>query len=152
MPDRILTWADRHFDVDRVTGERTPLSQEDLAVRTAHEAGAGMPSGKVARGAAPLAVARINTGRWIVDCPFCAGAELWDEETGLFFCFSCRNAAAAGDYLRVQIPDAGVRAMVEEHLTRERPFKARNWNPGETVDDLRRQDAEARLLGLNRNG
>lgn len=132
--DHLITWADRF-------GE---MPHEELAARTAPIGDSTLPSGKIARG--PKAVARVNSGRWIVDCPFCEGAELWNPETDIFFCCSCRNADAEGAYLRVQIPDAAIRSMVEEHLVRERPLKARHWEPGETLDDLRRQDAEARLI------
>lgn len=70
--------------------------------------------------------ARVNHGRWLVDCPACKGAELASEDG--FICCSC----GAGRYTVVW-PDN--RADIETVLD-SRPVANRNWHLGETVDDL----------------
>lgn len=96
------------------------------------------------------AIARVEHGRWIVDCPFCRGAEFFNATSGLFFCCGCRNAQVDNSYLAVLAPDAKTRAEIAlvlcEDVDRD---EWRNWNPTETVDDLRRQaeDAKRRLRG-----
>jgi hypothetical protein len=107
-----------------------------------------LPSGHVAD--VPPIEARVNGGWWIADCPFadCAGAELVNLETGLFFCCGCRNAAVDHAYVRVRTPDAGARALIERQLAKRPHARHRHWHPGETIADLKRQDAEAKAAGL----
>lgn len=83
--------------------------------------------------------ARVNHGRWIVDCPDpdCGGAELVSPEERVFFCCECRNRRARHALLPVVFPKPGVRADIETYL-RARPNEAnQNWKPGETVVQLR---------------
>lgn len=75
--------------------------------------------------------ARINQGRWIVDCPVdgCAEASLVFDADPRFVCVTC----GAGPFL-VMLPAEreGIEAALDE-----RPAVNRNWHPGETVGDLR---------------
>lgn len=79
--------------------------------------------------------ARVNHGRWIVDCPTegCVGAEL-ASEVRPFVCISC----TAGPYVIVW-PDE--RAEIEA-LLEPRPTEAQNWEPGETVEFLQAENDE----------
>lgn len=52
--------------------------------------------------------AEINYGRWVVRCPFCAGAEMGDPEDKRFFCLSCYNEKAGGKWLKVKFPEGEV--------------------------------------------
>lgn len=82
--------------------------------------------------------ARIDTGRWIVDCPDCRSAEyLWPDEP-VFFCTNCFNASVGGRWRLVEVP--GERGAIE-HILLARPFPwNRHWRPGETTDDLRAEN------------
>lgn len=51
-------------------------------------------------------LARVEDGRLLVDCPFCAGAELVARDVP-FFCMSCGMVANAGHRMTVVCPDGG---------------------------------------------
>lgn len=108
--------------------------------------------------------ARIWQGQWIADCE-CGGASFVDPDEPIFFCFSCGNRRAGGNCRAVIFPDKDTRAEIERLLL-DRPVDdmagltdlervglarpliviegagglARNWQPGETADDLREQN------------
>lgn len=111
--------------------------------------------------AAEAVVAYVNHGRWVADCPdpACAGAELVDPAEPLFYCLSCYNAAVGGAWRPVRFPPRSARQAIEQALLERARPERRNWYPGETVEDLRRehalrQHAEAerlaRVAGLRR--
>ena len=81
--------------------------------------------------------ARVNHGRWIVDCE-CKGAEFAFEE-GLFMCQSCFNANRKHQYRRLIFPKN--RKGIEMELI-QRPEPNRNWYPGETITKLKAENAE----------
>ena len=90
--------------------------------------------------------ARINHGRWLVDCPGCNSALVVDLSELVFMCVECANAANGGAWLQVTLPRN--RKAIEAELLK-RPFgrnpadaPTRNWEPGETVADLRHENAE----------
>ncbi len=82
--------------------------------------------------------AYVNHGRWVVDCPWCSGAEFAFEE-GAFFCESCRNAGAGGKPIRALFP--ATRQAIERALD-GRPVQNRNWRPGESLQQLRAENIE----------
>ena len=84
----------------------------------------------------------VNHNRWIVRCPFppCRGVEIAARTDHRFFCCSCGNKTAGGLWLRVQWPDTA-EAIEAALLVRPDP-DTRNWELGETVDDLRAENAE----------
>ena len=79
----------------------------------------------------PPLKARVNVGRWVVDCE-CNGAELAFDE-GVFMCQSCFNAKHGHKYRQVIFPKN--RPAIERVLL-QRPEPNRNWRPGETVGQL----------------
>jgi hypothetical protein len=86
---------------------------------------------------APHAVARINHGRWIADCPFgCMGAEYVDLTNPEFFCCNCRNADVKNHLVPIDLPPIR-RANAIESLLMRRKIVNRNWHPGESLKDLR---------------
>jgi len=95
------------------------------------------PSGK--RRTRGRLLAHVNHGRWVVHCPTpgCGGAELARED-GLFFCCECRNAEVGGDYRTVAFP--GEREEIERVLKLRPAPATRNWQPGETLDDLKAEN------------
>lgn len=81
---------------------------------------------------APLA-ARVNHGRWIADCPNCAGGALTHPEWRLACCGECGCVMTHV----VFPPDLDqIAALLLRRATR--PLQ--NWAPPETVADLAREN------------
>ena len=96
----------------------------------------GVKVGPIDQGRPPQGL-EVRQGTWLAVCA-CQGAEYgWEE--GYFVCLSCFNAGAGHRILRTAFPDE--RADIESILEL-RPLPNRNWRPGETVEDLRRENAE----------
>ena len=88
----------------------------------------------------PIIQARVNHGRWIGDCPFCAGAEfVWFQTPSWFFCLSCRNEKAGGKWLPINVP---TNYQKIEKLLSIRPRQNQNWEPGETLAQIKRENKE----------
>lgn len=84
-------------------------------------------------------IPRTNQGRWIVDCPFCNGAEFaWEEN--LFICESCWNKAVGYQYIIVKLPTKRKRESIE-NLLANRPLTNQNWE-GETLEQLKQENLE----------
>ena len=91
--------------------------------------------------------ARINWGRWIVDCgsstqhpesgavTLCAAACATDPEHRVALCFLCGAV-----YERVAFPRRPVLDEIEVLLLARPWSHLRNWTPGESVKDLRREN------------
>jgi len=113
--------------------------------------------------------ARIWQGQWIADCEHCRGAAFVDPDEPVFFCFGCGNRVNNGRLRPVEFPAereeierlvlerpvddvAGLTDMERAGLARPlvyvekdgqaRPL-TRSWEPGETVEALRKQQAAA---------
>lgn len=90
-------------------------------------------------------VAYVNHGRWIAECPDCAGAQLVSELERRFWCLNCGNAAVNFAWRHVRMPQK--RTAIEAELVIRPAAKGdraitRNWLPGETVKDLQRENVE----------
>lgn len=70
--------------------------------------------------------ARIDAGRWVADCPYCAGSEVVSKTTRIFFCLSCGMADDNGRWRSVVFP--GDIAAVEATVA-GLPPKLRHWTP-----------------------
>ena len=100
---------------------------------------AGNTSGEVS--------ARINHGRWLVDCGGCNSALVVDLSELVFMCVECGNNHNDRKWLRVIIPRN--RKAIEAELLK-RPWNGRNpaeavnrnWTPGETVVALKQENTE----------
>lgn len=75
----------------------------------------------------------VNHGRWVVDCPDCAGAQLACRTDHRFMCNECGNVVIGGLWRTVDWPADSL--QIEKALL-VRPLANQNWVPGETVDDL----------------
>ena len=90
-------------------------------------------------------VAYVNHGRWVAECPDCAGAQLVSETERRFWCLNCGNAAVNFAWRHVRMPQK--RTAIEAELVirpaaRSERAITRNWLPGETVEDLQRENVE----------
>jgi len=91
--------------------------------------------------------ARINHGRWIVDCPGCNSALVIDLGQLVFMCVECGNAANDGKWFAVTVPSN--RKAIETELLK-RPWNGRNpaeavnrnWEPGETLAALQQENTD----------
>ena len=91
--------------------------------------------------------ARINHGRWLVDCGGCNSALVVDLSQPVFMCVECANAANDGKWFTVTVPSN--RKAIEAELLK-RPWNGRNpaeavnrnWEPGETVATLKQENTE----------
>jgi len=91
--------------------------------------------------------ARINHGRWLVDCPGCNSALVVQLCEFLFMCVECGNTGNGGRWFAVTIP--ANREAIEAELLK-RPWNGRNpadavnrnWEPGETVAMLRQENID----------
>ena len=81
----------------------------------------------------------VNHSRWVVNCPFCASAQLASEADPKFFCVACKNAGVGGKWLPVVWP--GNRQALEALLAVRPDERTRNWKVGETAQDLARENA-----------
>lgn len=94
-------------------------------------------AGNIDRNAAP-AVARVDSGRWIADCPAasCGGAEFVWFDSPVFFCLSCGNVAVAGKWRVVELPAPVELDAIDRTLRERDDVRSRNWHPRESVLDL----------------
>jgi predicted RNA-binding Zn-ribbon protein involved in translation (DUF1610 family) len=91
--------------------------------------------------------ARINHGRWIVDCAGCNSALVVDLSELVFMCVECGNNHNDRKWVRVIIPRN--RKAIEDELLK-RPWNGRNpaeavnrnWEPGETVTALKQENTD----------
>lgn len=82
-----------------------------------------------------------NHGRWIVECPVCHGAQLAVRDDPRFMCVSCGNVSVGGKWRPVIWPKDHHKI---EALLDGRPMAhTRNWNPGETLQSLLREEPQA---------
>ena len=87
--------------------------------------------------------ARVDHGRWIVDCPDCSGAEyVWDDVL-LMQCCSCWNQGVGRKWRRVSITPQ--RPQIESILKARPQTENRNWRSDESLTKLR---GENRARGL----
>jgi hypothetical protein len=83
--------------------------------------------------------AYVNEGRWVVGCPDCHGAQLGAREDHRFMCNCCANYAIGGLWRPVVWPKQV--AAIDAALASRRAENA-HWLPGETVAQLKRENAD----------
>jgi hypothetical protein len=83
--------------------------------------------------------AYVHRDAWVADCPSCSGAMIVDDTEPLFFCVDCHNADNDGKPYRVNFPNQD---EVEALMAMRANPQARNWYPGETVEDLIEEQIE----------
>jgi hypothetical protein len=101
---------------------------------------------RVSSTAEPM-VARVNHGVWIAPCSCGASSDrlpapgciVW-LDTPLGWCVRCGNRAWGGGWRPVVVPAEQERRLIEAVLDCRPHHEDRNWEPGETVDDLCEQN------------
>jgi len=105
--------------------------------------------------------ARYNSGRWIWDCPVCPAANLVAPGDDLVYCGGCypdklraekekakRKAWGNDEVYKVKVPDN--HAEIEETL-KERIKGDRDWEVGETIANLKKENRTHPVLGYLRD-
>ena len=80
--------------------------------------------------------AQVTEGLWFASCPDCKTPVIVDNQEPSFFCTTCLNAGNDGHPYAV---DFRGKAEVEELFARRKDPRTRNWLPGETIEDLKRE-------------
>jgi ribosomal protein L37AE/L43A len=95
------------------------------------------PNDKISTRAIAFAV--VHHGRWIVHCPWCSSAQFAPFEDRRFFCVECGNMLVGGAYVPVRWPEdiQSIEIILEKRLPQNR-----NWNPGETTEQLVKENLE----------
>jgi len=91
--------------------------------------------------------ARINHGRWLVECPGCNSALVINLSEPVFMCVECGNAGNDGKWFAVTVPTN--KTAIETELLK-RPWNGRNpaeavnrnWEPGETVAMIKQENTD----------
>lgn len=83
----------------------------------------------------------VNHGRWIVECPFCTGAQFASRTDPRFLCITCRNALVAGAWVRVVWPSPEDQERIEQLLGARADARHMNWRAEESTEDLARENA-----------
>jgi ribosomal protein L37AE/L43A len=89
-------------------------------------------------------MARIDHGRWVVDCayPRCNAAQVASETDPRFLCHVCFNAGEGGAWMPVVWPPQPDRNEIETLLLLRPEPEQRNWWPHETIDVVRAENVE----------
>lgn len=106
-------------------------------------------------GEVPPALARVNWGRWIADCPSCGsalavepgqerlGGPLWESDGERMYLAGFREGCwDCGTVTDLVWPDSGTVDGVERLLGMRPDPKTRNWEPHESLHDLMRENAQ----------
>ena len=123
--DRIMTWDLRFGKAKDISALR----------KRALGMGVDLPT-KIEMTDTPILQAIVNAGRWVVQCPYCAGAE-YAREDKIFMCQSCWNGTDR-KWLPVVFPPD--RQEIEAILIKRMNPGNRNWRPGETIDFLKAEN------------
>jgi hypothetical protein len=78
--------------------------------------------------------AYINHGRWVVNCE-CNGAGLTSREFGITCCFDCGRV-----YKKIIFPENA--QAIELLLLNRRNQTERNWNIGEPIESLEKDNSD----------
>ena len=88
--------------------------------------------------------AEVNHGRWIINCPYCSGAEMADPDDKKFYCLSCYNQGKG--YLKVKFPFN--KDKIEAELLK-RPVENQHYLPGEKLSVIKQENKERGIHGMD---
>lgn len=143
MADHIVTfetWQSKD-------GKPRDASLLAFIARYCAKTGVSVPPANAIKGAVQ---ARVNQGRWLVDCPVagCGNAIMASYQEPIFFCHICGNVDNPAHWYKVIFPQE--RKEIEAALLgrpSKNPFNAphRNWIPGESVAKLQKENTEHKV-------
>ena len=95
---------------------------------------------------ASRAVAYVNHGRWVADCPseYCRSA-MAVTPGHMFMCGGCLNVEIGSRYRMIEWPQE--RGAIEEALAARPVPEVANWRPGETTRHLRDENGAHQIRG-----
>ena len=155
---KILTAEDFYIPMCQDPRDPTGKRQIPLQVRGCRRCIACFPPADIgyfdgllyARGktvSEPQAIARVERGKWIADCPFgCGQAQVVSEADHFFLCNSCINEQVGGAIIPCYWPLDEIKSLIEEALLVRPDFSSRNWHVPESVKNLR--DENYMYLGV----
>lgn len=94
--------------------------------------------------------AEILQGRWIVQCPFCPGAEMADEDDKWFLCLSCYNEEINGAFIKVVWPSNA--RQIETVLMERKRIDDRTWTRDKSIMHLEAENVAADMKRVIRRG
>lgn len=157
MADEVVTFRLKSA-AQRVNKRTLGEMHEWLRQRAANDRSVILPPSEVVAAARP-AVAYVNHGHWVADCParscdLCAGPcgaamDLLPDRAAPYLCGCCHNAELRGRWRPVRWPAERVHREIESVLEQRPLDRNRHWWPHETVEQLR---AENRAHGLPAGG
>ena len=146
MPtDTILTWPDYQDEPRSNPAYTLPRGVTDYGdyLRHYYQQVQGQPAPSVPTGALPEAVAEVNCGRWIWQCPAC-GTGLPLQGGNSVICPTC----GTGGWHEVGWPAnlGDIEAELLKQPGRRLIAPVRMWKPGWTMEDLKDRTQAAALL------
>lgn len=81
----------------------------------------------------------MNDSRWVLDCNECRSGAAVDVEAGVSRCFECGAVYSVDDDTLV-LPSADTIASIVAVLGARPDRRTRNWQPGETLSGLRKEN------------
>ncbi len=131
-------------DARSMNGVKTPEDVAAHVLQKRHPVPMTWPGPRDTRPSDAHAIAYVNFGRWVADCPAAPCRHPMTGERGVgaeyvapslpFMCQWCWNADIGDRFREVDFP-VDQQALEGELVKRVEPDN-RNWTPGETVADL----------------
>ena len=142
LGEAMITYAENYYDLTFDDYVKKALNK--IRVKNMHIP----PIKEVKVGKLKPLKARINHGRWIVDCPICNSAEYVFEGKHLLLCQNCMNDGT--DLFREVTLPANIdkieailnKRQAKEYIAGRPNYPNRNWEPGQTLDDLEKENKE----------
>lgn len=145
-----FTTGDRYYEIDEGISPNLKYVNQAKPAERAALVVARIPPDIVSKKRTNKTVmvnARIDHGRWIVECPFrnpaedyepCKAAQMACVTDPRFLCHMCVNAEVGGAFIPVIFPNESTMESIEREL-KKRPHRSlRHWLPdiGETVETI----------------
>ena len=137
LQDHIHTYDDLGRKVNG--GNQVPFRD---FLRSLYQKRQGQPPPPVPLTPLPQYEARVNWGRWIIDCPHCGSALDVTPSDTTAICVDCSTEWFEVVFPSAQQKQAIERALLKRPGNRAKVFKNSNWVPGETVDKLEAENKE----------
>lgn len=88
--------------------------------------------------------ARINAGRWIVDCPNCKSAVVASFQNAIFICSNCGSPENNGKWYKVLFP--ADKEDIEKELLKRPKVENRNLELSEDLEMIKKENKEHGII------